>query len=100
MTASAPTRESVTMRDLCSEEAEMGASPPPLLGVGLGFPTCEAERMNLGSSEDGPCGITIFWKHVGHSSCPPLLLESAVICWPQTGHANLNSLIGSLQTIP
>src|SRR5262245_61949541 len=27
--------------------------------------------------------------------CPPLLLESAVMCCPHTGHANLNSLIGS-----
>jgi hypothetical protein len=28
------------------------------------------------------------------------VLESAVICWPQTGHANLNSLIASAPTIP
>ena len=42
----------------------------------------------------------IFWKQVGQSICPPLLLESAVMCCPHTGHANLNSLIGSHYTIP
>src|SRR5208282_1490459 len=58
--------------------------------AGRGLPTWEADRMNLVSAEAGACGTTIFWKQVGHSTCPPLVLESAVICWPQTGHANLN----------
>jgi hypothetical protein len=56
--------------------------------------------MNLLLPDSGAWGTTIFWKQVGHSSCPPLVLESAVICWPQTGHANLNSLIASAPTIP
>src|SRR5512132_4247169 len=51
-----------------------------------------AERMNLESAR-GAGGTTIFWKQVGQSSWVPLLLESAVICWPHTGQANLNSLI-------
>ena len=45
------------------------------------------------SADSGACGTTIFWKQVGHSICPPLVIESAVICWPQTGHAKLNSLM-------
>ena len=65
------------------------------VAVGLGLLTWEADRMNFVSADAGACGTTIFWKHVWHSICPPLVLESAVICWPQTGHANLNSLIGS-----
>ena len=68
--------------------------------AGRGLPTWEADRMNFVSADVGACGTTIFWKQVGHSTCPPLVLESAVICWPQTGHANLNSLIASAATIP
>jgi hypothetical protein len=56
--------------------------------------------MNFESSEAGAWGTTIFWKQVGHSNCPPLVLESAVMCWPHTGQANLNSLIASAGTIP
>jgi hypothetical protein len=56
--------------------------------------------MNFESCDAGAWGTTIFWKQVGHSICPPLVLESAVMCWPQTGHANLNSLIASAATIP
>jgi hypothetical protein len=67
---------------------------------GRGLPTCEVERMNFASAEEGAWGTRIFWKQVGHSMCPPLLLESAVMCWPQTGHANLNSLIGQSYIIP
>ena len=67
--------------------------------TGRGLATWEAERMNLVSADEGACGTTIFRKQVGHSMCPPLVLESAVMCWPQTGHANLNSLIGSTVTI-
>src|SRR5207253_1974610 len=33
-------------------------------------------------------------------SCVPLVLESAVMCCPQTGHANLNSLMIARRTIP
>src|SRR5437016_647371 len=42
----------------------------------------------------------IFWKQVGHSNCVPAVRESAVMCWPHTGHANLNSLMISHRTIP
>jgi len=37
--------------------------------------------------------MTTFRKQVGHSSCPPLLIESAVMCCPHTGHANFTSLM-------
>src|ERR1039458_1260963 len=66
---------------------------------GRGLPTWAADRSNFVSSDAGACGTTIFRKQVGHSICLPLVLESAVICWPQTGHANLNSLIASAPTI-
>jgi hypothetical protein len=65
------------------------------MDVGRGFDACAADKMSLESPAVGPCGTTIFWKQVGHSSCDPAVLESAVMCWPQTGHANLNSLIAS-----
>jgi hypothetical protein len=53
----------------------------------------------LVSADVGAWGTTIFWKQVGQPIWLPLALESAVICWPQTGHANLNSLIASAPTI-
>ena len=68
--------------------------------VGRGLATWVAESMSLVSTDLGAWGTTIFWKQVGHSICPPALVESAVMCWPQTGHANLNSLIASAPTIP
>ena len=49
--------------------------------------------MNLDESSAGDCGTTIFWKHVGHSIRVPLALESLLMCWPQTGQANLNSVM-------
>jgi len=67
---------------------------------GFGLSACDADIISLESVEAGACGTTIFRKHVGHSIFPPLVLESAVMCWPQTGHANLNSLIRFAQTIP
>jgi hypothetical protein len=67
---------------------------------GRGLPTWTAESSNFVWFDAGAWGTTIFRKQVGHSICPPLVLESAVICWPQTGHANLNSLIASTATIP
>src|SRR6266850_2215257 len=63
-------------------------------GAGRGLPTWDADKMNFGSANEGAWGTTIFWKQVGHSICPPLVVESAVMCWPHTGQANLNSLIG------
>ena len=57
-----------------------------------GLATCAADKMNLESAA-GAWGTIIFWKQVGHSSCEPVVLESAVMCCPQTGQANLNSLI-------
>src|SRR5262249_4979195 len=61
--------------------------------------TCDAEMMNF-ESPAAACGTTIFWKQVGHSRWLPLALESAVMCCPHTGHANLNSLIRFGPTIP
>ncbi len=55
--------------------------------------TCAAERMNLDCSEDGAWGTINLRKHVGHSIGDPLAAASQVICWPQTGQANLNSLM-------
>jgi hypothetical protein len=49
--------------------------------------------INFGSSDSGACGAVIFWKHVGHSITVPLCDESHFMCWPHTGHANLNSLM-------
>jgi hypothetical protein len=49
--------------------------------------------INFGSSDSGACGAMIFWKHVGHSIVVPLCDESHFMCWPQTGHAYLNSLM-------
>src|SRR5712691_5169153 len=69
------------------------ASDCDSVSLGRSLPTCVADKMSLESAEAGACGTMIFWKHVGHSSCLPLALESAVICCPQTGQANLNSLI-------
>jgi hypothetical protein len=63
--------------------------------AGRGLATWAAERINFESLVAGAWGTTILRKQVGQLSCPPLALESAVICWPQTGHANLNSLIAS-----
>jgi hypothetical protein len=36
---------------------------------------------------------------VGHSMRVPLLPESAVMCWPQTGHANLKSLMSGARVL-
>ena len=55
-----------------------------------------AERINFGSPDSGAWGATILWKQVGHSNGFPLALESAVMCCPQTGQANLNSLISHI----
>src|SRR5438094_8586209 len=68
--------------------------------TGRGLPTSGAETMSLESPEAGAWGTTSFWKQVGQSSCVPLVLESAVMCCPQTGHANLNSLMIARRTIP
>ena len=79
----------------CSGAKEGAASGE----AGRGLATWAAETMSFVSADVGAWGTTIFWKQVGHSICLPLVLESAVICWPQTGHANLNSLIASAPTI-
>jgi len=67
--------------------------------VGRGLGDLGGDRMNLLSTEAGACGTMIFWKQVGTFDLPPLALLSAVMCWPQTGHAKLESLIGSATTI-
>ena len=73
-------------------DGSMGA---PVDDAGRGLATSAAERTNFESPAAGAWGTTILRKQGGQLSCPPLVLESAVMCWPQTGHANLNSLISS-----
>ena len=77
---------------LCSFEWPCLDSAPPAQAVGA-VETFDPDRINFGSPERGACGATILWKQVGHSNGFPLALESAVICCPHTGQANLNSLI-------
>ena len=43
----------------------------------------------------GACGAMIFWKQVGQSMTLPACDSSHIMCWPQMGHANLNSLMAS-----
>jgi len=52
-----------------------------------------AERMYLEDGSAGACGTTIFWKQVGQAICVPLALGVLLMCWPQTGQANLNSVM-------
>jgi hypothetical protein len=47
-------------------------------------------RMNLWFAA-GAWRAIIFWKQVGHSITEPPNDASHLICWPHTGHANLNS---------
>jgi hypothetical protein len=61
-------------------------------GIGRS-PIFVPDMINFGSSDSGACGAMIFWKHVGHSIVVPLCDESHLMCWPQTGHAYLNSLM-------
>src|SRR3954471_2266174 len=56
------------------------ASEVLVADVGRGFATCAADRINFGSPAVGACGITILRKQVGQLNCPPLALESAVMC--------------------
>jgi hypothetical protein len=49
--------------------------------------------INCTSSVEGDCGTMILWKHVGHSIIVLLRHDSHLICWPQTGQTNLNSLM-------
>ena len=97
------TTSSATTAGIELREGAVGSGPSEEAAsalVGRGFATWEAERINLLSPASGAWGTTIFRKQVGQSICPPLVLESAVICWPHTGQANLKSLIASLPTIP
>jgi hypothetical protein len=75
---------------LCNRDFRATGSDPNEVGAAPAF---VAERINFGSPERGACGAMILWKQVGHSKGFPLALVSAVICCPQTGQANLNSLI-------
>ena len=91
----------MAMTGIAARGGEVGSSCESVPeGAGRGLPTWDADKMNFGSADEGAWGTTIFWKQVGHSICPPLVVESAVMCWPHTGQANLNSLIGSAETIP
>jgi len=49
--------------------------------------------INSTSSLTGACGTMILWKHDGHSIIELLRHNSHLICWPQTGQTNLNSLL-------
>ncbi|HLP76009.1 MAG TPA: hypothetical protein VK327_03760 [Candidatus Paceibacterota bacterium] len=60
-------------------------------GMFRGLAASDAERTNLWSAD--AWGTTILRKQVGQSSSEPVALESAVMCWPHTGQANLNSLM-------
>lgn len=52
-----------------------------------------AEMTNLASPEVGAWGTTILRKQVGQEIFEPVSFASAVMCWPQMGQANLNSLM-------
>src|ERR1035437_2818872 len=100
----APKRSTNTTAARIEERGDDARRAPncaaPSAEAGRGLPTWEADRMNFVSCDVGAWGTTIFWKQVGHSICPPLVLESAVMCWPHTGQTNLNSLMASPPTIP
>jgi hypothetical protein len=53
----------------------------------------EPFMINSTSSPSGACGTMILWKHVGHSIIELLRHNSHLICCPQTGQTNLNSLL-------
>src|SRR5688572_8216504 len=55
--------------------------------------TSDAAKTSLELPSLGAWGTTILRKQVGHSICEPPTVESHVMCWPQTGQANLNSLM-------
>ena len=77
--------------------SRMGVIKPAFATVdGIGrSPVFVPDMINFGSSDSGACGTMIFWKHVGHSIVVPLCDESHLMCWPQTGHAYLNSLMAA-----
>jgi hypothetical protein len=71
----------VVKREPWGEAVRRGPNcDPASVEEGRGLPTWEADRISFVSSDAGAWGTTIFWKQVGHSICPPLVLESAVIC--------------------
>src|SRR5436190_2576920 len=57
-----------------------GGSDVLVADVGRGFATWAADKINFGSPAVGAWGITILRKQVGQLNCPPLALESAVMC--------------------
>src|SRR5947208_804209 len=73
--------------------AESGARSSGALGIGRSVFLVPV-RMNFCSSVAGAWGTVIFWKQVGQSICVPACDESHLMCWPHTGQAYLNSLIG------
>lgn len=86
------TRKPAAYPHSCRLAVRVGAANGPLTTV-FGFPACTADMMSLDSPEAGAWGTTIARKQVGHSMAAPLFPGDAVRCWPQTGQANLNSLI-------
>jgi hypothetical protein len=96
-TAAAQTKTTRTMAATGKFLAGSGALDNKLafaMADGIGrSPVFVPDMINFGSSDSGACGAVIFWKHVGHSITVPLCDESHFMCWPQTGHANLNSLM-------
>jgi hypothetical protein len=74
--------------------SDAGVIPAFATAAGIGrSPTFVPVMINFESSVAGACGAVIFWKHVGHSITVPLCDESHFMCWPQIGHAYLNSLM-------
>src|SRR5262249_33510261 len=63
------------------------------VGKGRGLSASAADKINFGSADAGAWGTTIFRKQVGQEIFEPTEFAPAVICWPQTGQANLNSLM-------
>ena len=69
-------------------------SAPPLPGSGMVRDgTSDAVSTRLDRPGAVAWGTTSWRKQVGHAIGEPLLPESHVMCWPQTGQANLNSLM-------
>jgi hypothetical protein len=55
--------------------------------------TSAAVRTKPGESAAGALGTTSLRKQVGQSIGEPVAVESHVMCWPQTGQANLKELM-------
>jgi hypothetical protein len=81
-----------TPNGICFSRTATGPKSAGPVGTGRS-PTFVPVMINFESPVAGGCGTVIFWKHVGHSITVLLRHDSHLICWPQTGQANLNSLM-------